>query len=472
MNRYRLALFFALILLINGMWACGGSRPTPEPTVQAISPIVESPTQEAKLVSVFEMSGLPPTPTRELPVIISEHDADLPEAQSELEILQSLWIGSLPPLPPDPSNAVADNPQAAQFGQKLFFDPRFSANGEVSCATCHKPEQMFTDGLPVAEGVSKVARNTMTIIGVSYSPWFFWDGRTDSQWAQALAPWEDPAEHSGTRTQYVHIIDEDPTYHSEYEAIFGSLPDFSDRTRFPDMAGPFGDSEAQSAWAVMLPSDRETVTQVYVNLGKAVAAYERLIIPGPSRFDTYVEAALEGDEEAMQASLTTDEVAGMRVFISEHCIYCHNGPLLTDNNFYNIGVPNSEGLPLDIGRFQGFQTVFSNEFNCLGSYSDAGVDECTTLTAIDTGGRELRGAFKVPSLRNVAETAPYMSSGQYATLREVLDHYNKAEPGPFNHTEVRPLNFSDEVLDQLEAFLRTLSGPLAVDPELLVPPTE
>jgi len=482
LNRYRFELLLTLILIINGAWACGGSSPTPEltvqninppePTVQDITPIVETPTQEVKLVSVFEMSGLPPTPTRELPVIVSEHDADIPEAKTELEVLQSLWLGSLPPLPPDPSNAVADNPQAAQLGQRLFFDTRFSANGEVACATCHKPELMFTDGLPLAEGIGTTGHNTMSIVGTAYNAWFFWDGRRDSQWSQALTPWEDPAEHGGTRTQYVHIIEEDPTYRSEYEAIFGTLPDFSDRTRFPDTAGSLGDVDAKAAWEAMASSDRETVTQVYVNLGKVIAAYERLIIPGPSRFDTYVEAALQEDEAAMQASLSPDEVAGMRIFISENCIYCHNGALFTDNKFYNVGVPNAEDLPLDVGRFQGLQTVFSNDFNCLGRYSDAGPDDCTTLTALDTGGLELRGAFKVPSLRNVAETAPYMSSGQYATLREVLEHYNKAERGPFDHTEVKPLNFSDTELEQLEAFLRTLSGSLAVDPKLLEPPTE
>ena len=207
-------------------------------------------------------------------------------------------------------------------------------------------------------------------------------------------------------------------------------------------------------------------------MGKAVAAYERLIKPGPSRFDAYVQAALKNDEAAMEASLTPDEVAGMRLFINQNCIYCHKGPLFTDNNFYNVGIPNVEDLPLDMGRFKGIQTVFSNEFNCLGTYSDAGLDDCTKLTAIDTQGLELRGAFKVPSLRNVAETAPYNHAGQYTTLREVLEHYNRAEPGPFNHTEVRPLNFSDEQLAQLEAFLRSLSGPLAVDPELLDPPID
>jgi len=106
----------------------------------------------------------------------------------ELASLRSLWIGSLPPLPADPSNKYADNPGAATFGQKLFFDTRFSSSSRVACATCHLPEKLFQDGTPLAHGVGTTNRRTMTIIGTAYSSWFFWDGRKDSQWAQALGP--------------------------------------------------------------------------------------------------------------------------------------------------------------------------------------------------------------------------------------------------------------------------------------------
>lgn len=104
-------------------------------------------------------------------------------SEAEVVTLKSLWIGSLPALPPDPSNTYADDPKAVEFGQQLFFDTRFSSNGEVACATCHKPELMFTDGLPLAKGVGTTTRKSMTIIGTAYSPWLFWDGRKDSQWS-------------------------------------------------------------------------------------------------------------------------------------------------------------------------------------------------------------------------------------------------------------------------------------------------
>ncbi|MDH5584142.1 MAG: cytochrome-c peroxidase, partial [Gammaproteobacteria bacterium] len=102
---------------------------------------------------------------------------------------------SLPELPPDPSNAVADNPLAAEFGRMLFFDTRLSANGAVSCATCHQPERGFTDGLQKAQAMGTTLRHTPGIAGMAYSPWQFWDGRRDSQWSQALAPLEDANEH-------------------------------------------------------------------------------------------------------------------------------------------------------------------------------------------------------------------------------------------------------------------------------------
>ncbi|MBV5343850.1 cytochrome-c peroxidase, partial [bacterium] len=196
-------------------------------------------------------------------------------SEAEEATLRGLWIGSLPALPPDSSNAFADNPQAAVLGHKLFFDSRFSSNGEVSCASCHQPELMFTDGLPLAEGVGTTTRKTMTIIGTAYSPWQFWDGRKDSQWAQALGPLESAVEHGSTRMQYVRLIDE--FYRDEYESIFGPLPDFSDFERFPASAAPVDDPAIRAAWEMMAQDDRDAVTQVYVNMGKAIAAYERLI---------------------------------------------------------------------------------------------------------------------------------------------------------------------------------------------------
>lgn len=389
----------------------------------------------------------------------------------EITTLRSLWISSLPDLPPDPSNEFADDPQAVSLGHKLFFDTRFSSNGNVSCATCHKPELMFTDGLPIGVGVDVGTRKTMTIVGTAYSPWLFWDGSKDSLWAQALGPMENPVEHGGTRTQYARLIDQ--YYRAEYEAIFGALPDLSDPSRFPDNAGPVEDPAARAAWEGMRPEDREIVTRVYVNMGKAIAAYERQIMPGPSRFDTYVDALLKGDLETMENTLTSNEVAGLRLFIGEaQCIQCHNGPLFTNNSFHNTGIPAREGLSADPGRETGVEKVLSDEFNCLSQYSDAAPADCAELSYLIARGEELRGAFKPPTLRNVAETAPYMHAGQFGTLSEVLDHYRRAPEGPAGHTELEPLHIPHRRLTDLEAFLRSLSGPLAVPSGLLAPPED
>ncbi len=393
-------------------------------------------------------------------------------SQEEVVTLRSLWLGSLPSLPPDPSNAAGDDPRAAELGRRIFFDTRFSANGQIACATCHQPAKLFSDGLARAQAIGTTPRHTPTILGTAYSPWFFWDGRRDSQWAQSLTPLENAIEHGGTRTQYAHILASDESYRTAYETIFGPLPVLSDPDRFPERAGPVDDPDLKAAWEVMDPADRETINRIYANLGKAIAAYERQLMPGPSRFDAYVEALLDGDEDLMAESLSPDEVAGLRLFIDRgNCIRCHNGPLFTNNGFHSIGVPNAEGQPPDIGRFAGVQQVVDDEFNCLGPYSDAQSEACTELRFIKTMGQELMGAFKVPTLRNVAETAPYMHAGQFSTLSEVLNHYNQAPTrlGPAGHTDLVPLGLTEHELKQLEAFLRTLSGPLNTAPDLLRP---
>ena len=377
----------------------------------------------------------------------------------ELVTLRILWIGSLPPLEPDPSNQYGDNPAAAEFGKKLFFDTRFSSNGEVACATCHVPEKGFQDGLPLAQGVGTTNRRTMPIAGTAYSPWMFWDGRKDSQWAQALGPLESAVEHGGNRTFYAHLIDEH--YRAEYEAIFGELPDLSDQSRFPEAAGPVEDESARAAWEAMSPADRETVTQVYVNMGKAIAAYERQIMPTASRFDIYVQAALENDKKTMNSTLTTEELEGLRLFIGPaNCTRCHNGPLFTDNSFHNTGVPAVESLPEDTGREQGAQNVLADEFNCLSEYSDAEPDQCDELNFMVSEGHELTRAFKAPSLRNVTSRAPYMHAGQFTTLEAVLDHYNTAPAAPTGHSELEQLNFSETQMNAIITFLYTLNSEI------------
>lgn len=387
-------------------------------------------------------------------------------SEQELAQLRELSIASLPPLPADPSNRVADNERAAEFGQRLFFDQRLSANGQVACASCHLPDKLFQDGTPLGKGVGTTDRRTMSIIGTARSPWQFWDGRKDSQWAQALGPLESAVEHGGDRTQYVHLVAEE--YRSEYEDVFGKLPQLA---ALPKNAGPVADPESAAAWEVLAPAQKDTVNRVFVNVGKAIAAYERRIEPGPSRFDAYVQAVEQGDSAKMNAGLTRDEIAGLKLFLGKgQCLQCHAGPLFTNNEFHNTGVPAAKGLAADLGRLAGAKQVLKDEFNCLGPYSDAKPEQCGEIRFLDDKNASQLRQFRVPSLRNVAERGPYMHAGQFGTMREVVEHYNKAPAAPEGHSELKPLGLSAMEVDQLVAFLATLSGPVRADPRWLKAP--
>jgi cytochrome c peroxidase len=346
----------------------------------------------------------------------------------EVGLLSSLSLRELGSAPADPTNRVAEDPRAAEFGRQLFFDTRLSANGQVSCATCHIPEKEFQDGIPLAKGVGVTNRRTMPIAGMAHSPFLFWDGRKDSLWAQALGPLESPVEHGGSREQYAKVIA--THYRADYEGLFGTMP---------------------------VLSTRDAATAVFVNLGKAIAAYERTIDYAPSRFDRYADA-LQDTGRAPEGVLSPDEVAGLRLFIGKaSCTNCHNGPLLTNNEFHNTGVPARPGLPADSGRLAGADAVLRDEFNCRSRWSDAR-SKCAEIDFLVTGDHVLERAFKVPSLRNVAERAPYMHAGQLTTLSEVVDHYNRAPKAPAGHSELEPLRLSAQERRQIEAFLRSLSG--------------
>lgn len=353
----------------------------------------------------------------------------------EVAILRSLWLESLPELPPDPSNAVADNPAAAAFGKQLFFDPRLSENGGISCSTCHQPIRRFTDGLQKGQAIGTASRHTPSIVGTAYSPWQFWDGRRDSQWSQALAPLEDVNEHATDRAQVTRLIAQDESYRAGYESIFGRLPDLS-------------------------RADAGAVNSVFSNVGKAIAAFERTIMPTSSRFDEYVAAVVSNDIARQEELFSDDEVWGLRLYIGEaNCTQCHNGPLFTNNEFHNTGVINFPGDVPDKGRAGGVREVLQHPFNCRGQYSDDPGRQCAELEFARTG-IELVGAFKTPSLRNLENTAPFMHKGQIATLSEVLEHYNAAPDAMIGHNEAKPLGLSGRELRQLEAFLATLVAPV------------
>ncbi len=384
---------------------------------------------------------------------------------AEVRTLATMRIGAMPPAAADPSNAVDPSPAAAAMGKRLFNDTRFSRNGAVSCASCHSPEKQFQDGLPVGKGVGTGSRRSMPIVGAGQGPWLFWDGRKDSAWSQALGPLEDSVEHASNRTRIARLVA--ANYTREYEAIFGRLPDLSG---LPQDATPNGDTNEKLAWEALPMARRQDVSRVFANMGKAIAAYEKTLHYGESRFDEYVKLLSSREARASQV-LTPAEVNGLRTFMGKgQCVTCHNGPLFTDQAFHNTGVPQRDASKPDGGRAAALVKVKQDEFNCLGPFSDAKPDACSELTFLSTASKELEGAFKTPSLRNVSLRPPYMHAGQFATIEEVIRHYVKAPAATVGHTELahgepghsqrKPIQLSEQEIQELVAFLGTLASPI------------
>lgn len=394
---------------------------------------------------------------------------DAPWTAAELRQIHSL--SPIPPPPPSPGNRFADDERAARLGHRLFFDQRLSRNGQVACATCHKPELYFTDGLVQAKGVGRTTRNTPTAIGVAWWPFLFLDGRKDSAWAQALGPLEAEAEHGLDRLAVAHLVAEH--YRGAYEEIFGALPPLADRRRFPAHARPVELDRQHphaQAWAAMLPDDQTAVNAVFANVGKALEAYERKLLPQPAPFDRYA-AALKAGDPLGGGHLDAAARRGLRAFVGKAgCVDCHNGPLLTDKGFHNLGVPqakDAEGallLGVDAGRGRGAGQVKGDPFRCGEAYSDA--KDCRELKHLNPLFEDFLGAFKTPSLRNVERTAPYMHAGQFASLEEVLRFYRTLPGQPrAGHRELTLRRLGGGVDDgDLLAFLRSLSGPLPPGP--------
>jgi cytochrome c peroxidase len=388
-------------------------------------------------------------------------------SDEELSLIASLSLDALPPLTPDPSNHVSDNTTAAKFGHRLYFDTRLSSNKQISCASCHQPELMFTDGLPLAVGVESGPMHTPSLVGLAYSPWYYWDGRKDSLWAQALAPLEAKHEHATDRVQLVNLITNDAVYRAMYEKAFGPLPD---DLRLPPSATPNGDMEQQANWNRLDSQTQTTVSRIFSNLGKAIAAYERKLIPGPAKFDRHVAQLAQKTNAEQDSIMSNAEIAGLKLFIGKaQCATCHNGPLLTNHEFHNTGVLAPSGQLPSMGRYNGIRLAREDPFNCLGKFSDAEAKDCVELRfARDSN--DLVGAQKTPTLRNVSLTAPYMHGGQLSTLEQVIEHYDKAPTSMLNHNEAKALGLRAIEKSQLKDFLLTLTAPLAVEEKWLRAP--
>ncbi len=344
--------------------------------------------------------------------------------------------GPSPPLGLPPVPYPEDNPQTPEkiaLGDKLFDDTRFSTTSEVSCATCHAEDKAFTDSpLSVSEGINKLTgtRNAPTVINSVYFETMFWDGRSPSLEDQALHPFVNPVEMGLENHQPIlDIVRSDPEYVKAFKAVFGKT------------------------------GDEITMTEVT----QAIAAFERTQVSGNSPFDRWY---FGGEENA----LTEAQKRGFDLFVNKgRCVSCHvveqTQALFTDNRFHNIGVGINDiqdDVPELAGEFLKAEATLSEvDVKVL---TDKRTSELGRFAV--TRGFDDLGAFKTPTLRNIAVTAPYMHDGSLATFEDVMEHYdhggvtNEDDPvNDFLSGGIRPLDLTDEEEADLVAFMEALTSP-------------
>jgi cytochrome c peroxidase len=359
-------------------------------------------------------------------------EARPPHSAETRAAIESLSLSRLAPPPPSPDNRYADDLDAAVLGHRLFFDRRLSADGRIACASCHQPDYWFTEPRPTARGLRPLPRRTPTLVGAAWLPFLHWDGREDGLWSQALAPLESPDEHGASRRDVARVI---AAHHREpYEAVFGPLLD-------PDAA------------------DDASIDAIFMNAGRALEAYVRRLQPAPAPFDRFVDALREGDPRG-GGHLTAAAERGLHAFIGPAgCLHCHHGPLLTDRAFHNLGLPPAIGVPDDDpGRALGARRALEAPFRCGGPHSET--TDCPELRFLDPEAEGLLGAFKTPSLRNVAARPPYMHGGHFEDLAAVLSFYRTLPGEAAIGRRAAVLHQMDRGVsaEDLEAFLESLTG--------------
>lgn len=405
--------------------------------------------------------------------------------------LAALAPATLPAPASDPTNRYSDDPAAAALGQRFFMDPGFSGallegdddgsvttlgvkgqTGKVSCAGCHVPAAGFLDDRTLAKQISLAAdwelRRTPSLLDVGQARLVMWDGRRDTLFGQVFGPLESAREMNTSRLFVAEQIA--ARYAPAYVAIFGPLPDFSDVSRFPPLDAAHSGCTKPLAPATpvchgmpgdgaeydgMSTADQDAVTRVVVNFGKAIAAYERLLTCGPSRFDQWVH----GDA----AALTHAEERGAQLFVGKaQCATCHSGAFLTDQKFHNVGLrPGAvaQGNFTDLddhGAATGFAGLVSDPLNARGKFSDG--DDGRDPTA---PGAAEEGAFRTPGLRCVSRRPSLMHTAQLRTIEDAIAFFDAGgHPAGYPGTrEIKPLGLTAQERSDLAAFLRALDGP-------------
>jgi cytochrome c peroxidase len=435
-----------------------------------------------------------PLPALLLAACAGAPDDERPTAAANRDpALAALSPSPLPSPPPDVSNGWADDPAAAAFGQRLFFDTWMSGElldgdndggvstlgkrGEVqrvSCAGCHVPGTGYADTRSPGRQLSLAAgwgiRLTPSLLDVGQSKLLMWDGRHDSLYGQVFGPIESAVEMNSSRlfaAQQVFL-----RYRQEYEAIFGEMPPLDIASRFPPLAatetgcrsldgehhcttpmrGAPGDGAEYDGLTL---ADQIAVTRVIVNVGKALGAYERLLSCGPSRFDDWVH----GDANALSAS----EQRGAALFVGRaDCVRCHSGPFLSDEKFHNVGLAPRVASAVflddgDRGAIVGLADVAADPLNVTSEFSD-GDDGRLPGSPLDAS---LEGAFRTPRLRCASKRPAFMHTAHVKTLRAVVQFFSRGGDsfGYSGTSEIAPLDLTVEEQDDLLAFLLALDGP-------------
>lgn len=379
------------------------------------------------------------------------------------------------PWPPPPSldagNALAGNAAAVALGQRLFFDARLSPDGRLACASCHLPGLAFSDGQPRSVGrpdpvlaASKLQvpldRNAPSLWNAGHQRWYGWDGAFDSLWSQALHPLMAPREMAADAGHLARVIAEDADLSCRWRQVFGGP-----RLRPAGGNGPVGGSGPASGG-----SNRSQLSDegVAVDLAKVLGAFVASLVSGRTPFDDFRDALARNDRRTA-ARYPLAAQRGLRLFVGRgRCSTCHVGPLFSNGEFGDIGLPFfvRPGV-VDPGRHAGITALRASPYNLLGPWADNTVsgaaDAARKTRYVDQQQRNF-GEFKVPSLRNVAATAPYMHDGQLATLGAVLDHYSTLDPERL-HADgeqiLQALHLSPDEHADLLAFLNSLSDPRA-----------
>lgn len=351
---------------------------------------------------------------------------------STAEIDSILTFGPWPPVTKDdPSNRVSGNADAVSLGKKLFFSPKLSKDGNTSCATCHQPENGFTERKSRAELSIRADRNTQSLLNAKYQRWFGWDGSHDNLWAQSFAPLLKANEMDLPSEQLLQIMNE-TEFKSKYNALFGAAVEQSSDIRL-------------------------------VNVGKALAAYVETLKTGKTPFDQFRDA-LERTDTPEVKEYPEAAKRGLKIFLGKgSCTSCHSGALFSNGEFHDAGVQYFvEAGRVDEGRHVGIKNLRSNRFTLDGDFTDdpdkAGAWKVRRVVEKHSD----FGTFRVPSLRNIERTAPYMHDGRLAALEDVVEHYSNIDLERL-HADgeliLKPLNLSERESTDLIAFLKSLTAP-------------